>query len=153
MRGRTRTRRGRLLFAGLTDAERRAMSARRLAGQHGLSGVVARFVLDLTRHAAEIPEAQSERVLAQVSDLAISLLATPEGPDYADARQRSALDRIKGYIAAHVRDPALAPDEIAAAGRIRGGERAPGGTRAGPRPARRRWACGRAGSPPDGRAR
>jgi AraC-like DNA-binding protein len=99
----------------LTNAERRAMSARRLAGQEGLAGVVARFVLDLTRHAAEIPDAQSERVLAQVCDLVISLLATPEGADYADARQHSALDRIKGYIATHFRDPALAPDEIAAA--------------------------------------
>lgn len=51
----------------LTDAERRAMSARRLSGRDGLSGVVARFVLDLTRHASEIPAAQSERVLAQSS--------------------------------------------------------------------------------------
>lgn len=99
----------------LTDAERRAMSARRLSGQVGLTGVVARFVLDLTRHASEIPEAQSERVLAQATDLAISLFATPAGAEYADARHRTTLDRIKGYIAAHFRDPALKPDEIAAA--------------------------------------
>ena len=61
----------------LTDAERRAMSAQRLSGRDGMSGVMARFVLDLTRHAAEIPDTQSERVLAHAADLAISLLATP----------------------------------------------------------------------------
>jgi AraC-like DNA-binding protein len=102
----------------LSDAERRAISARRLCGRDGLSGVVARFVLDLTRNASEIPQAQSERVLAQVSDLAISLLATPASTEYADARHRTTLERIKGYIATHFRDPALKPDEIAAAANI-----------------------------------
>ena len=51
----------------LTDSERGAMSAVRLSGRDGLSGVVARFVLDLIRHASDIPEAGSERVLAQAS--------------------------------------------------------------------------------------
>lgn len=99
----------------LTDSERRAMSARPLSGRDGLSGVVARFVRDLTRHACEIPPAQSERLLAQATDLAISLLATPANAEYADARLRTTLERVRGYIAAHFRDPALAPDEIAAA--------------------------------------
>jgi AraC-like DNA-binding protein len=102
----------------LTETERREMSARRLSGRDGLSGVVARFILDLTRHAAEIPDAQSERVLAQVSDLAITLCAPPGGAEQAAARHRSALQRIKGYIAAHFRDPDLDPDEIAAAAGI-----------------------------------
>lgn len=99
----------------LTDSERREMSARRLSGQAGLSGVVARFVVDATRHASEIPETHSERVLAQVSDLAISLLATPANSGYAEARQRVLIERVKGYIETRFRDPALTPDEIAAA--------------------------------------
>jgi AraC-like DNA-binding protein len=102
----------------LTDPDRRALSARRLSGQDGLSGVMARFVVDLTRHAAEIPDTQSERVLAHASDLAISLFARPATADYADARHRTTLDRIKGYLATHFRDPALNPDEIAAAANI-----------------------------------
>jgi AraC-like DNA-binding protein len=99
----------------LTDSERRAMSALRLSGRDGLSGVVARFVRDLIRHASDIPEAGSEHVLAQASDLAISLAATPAHAEYRDARHRTTLERIKGYIAMHLRDPALNPDEIAAA--------------------------------------
>jgi AraC-like DNA-binding protein len=99
----------------LTDGERRAMSARRLSERDGLPGVVSRFVLDLTRHASEIPDAQSERVLAQASDLTISLLATPANTEYADARHRTTLERIKMHIATNLRDPALTPDEIAAA--------------------------------------
>ena len=99
----------------LTDPQRRAISARRLSGRDGLSGVVARFVLDLTRHAAEIPDAQSERVLAQASDLVISLCSTAAGAEGVDAGHRSTLDRIKDHLATHFRDPALNPDEIAAA--------------------------------------
>jgi AraC-like DNA-binding protein len=102
----------------LTDSERRAMSARRLSGRDGLSGVVARFVVDLIRHGSQIPDAQSERILAQVSDLAISLFATSANAEYADARQRTMLDRIKGYLEAHFRDPGLTTDEIAAAANI-----------------------------------
>ena len=102
----------------LADSERRVLSARRLSGQEGLCGVVARFVLDLTRHASEIDDAQSERVLAQASDLAISLFATPANTEYADAWQRSTLDRIKAYIETHYRDPTLKPDEIAVAANI-----------------------------------
>jgi AraC-like DNA-binding protein len=102
----------------LTASERRAMSARRLSGRDGLSGVVARFVLDVTRHASEIGDAESERVLAQASDLAISLLATSANSEYADARHRTTLDRIKRYLETHFRDQALKPDEIAAAANI-----------------------------------
>ena len=102
----------------LTDSERRAMSARRLSGRDGLSGVVARFIVDLVRHGSQIPEAQSERILAQTSDLAISLFATSANAEYVDARHRTLLDRIKGYIEDHLHDPNLTPDQIAAAANI-----------------------------------
>jgi len=102
----------------LTDSERQAMSARPLSGRDGLSGVVARFIVDLVHHGSQIPEAQSERILAQVSDLAISLFATSANSEYADARHRTMLDRIKSYIETHFRDPGLSPDQIAAAANI-----------------------------------
>jgi AraC-like DNA-binding protein len=54
-------------------------------------------------------------VLAQASDLAISLAATPAHAEYREARHRTTLECIKGYIAMQLRDPALNPDEIAAA--------------------------------------
>lgn len=102
----------------LTDPERRSVCARRLSGRHGLSGVVARHLLDLANHASEIPIEQSERVLAQASDLAITLFASAANAEYADARQRTLLDRLKGYIREHFREPGLGPDEIAAAAHI-----------------------------------
>lgn len=102
----------------LTDAERRVMSARRLSGQDGLAGVVARFVLDVTRQAPEIRDSQSELVLAQASDLAISLFATPASSEHQDARHRTCLARIKGYIDTHLHETELNPDQIAAAANI-----------------------------------
>lgn len=91
------------------------MSARSLSGRRGLSGVVCRFVLDLTRHAAEIPEQSSEQLLAQATDLTISLVAPATSPEARDARSRTQLQRIKGYIEANLRDPGLTPDRIASA--------------------------------------
>jgi AraC-like DNA-binding protein len=94
------------------------MSTRQLSRRDGLSGVVARFVVDLTSHGSEIPDAQSERILAQAGDLAISLLATSANAEYANARQRPMLDRIKGHIEEHFRDPDLTPEQIATAANI-----------------------------------
>ncbi|MEV0251836.1 helix-turn-helix domain-containing protein [Nocardia sp. NPDC050712] len=96
----------------LSDRERRVVSARALSGQQGLSGVVARFVLDLIRHGAEVRESQSEEILARTTDLAVCLLGEP---GHADAAQRSLMTRIKDYIEQHLRDPALTPAEVAAA--------------------------------------
>ena len=80
--------------------------------------MVARLILDLTRHGSEIPDAQSERILAQASDLTISLFATSANAEYGDARQRTMLDSIKAYVETHFRDPGLTPDEIAVAANI-----------------------------------
>lgn len=99
----------------LTGPQRQAMSARPFSGRDGLSGVVTRLVLDLTRHASQIPIAESERILAQTSDLAISLLATASGAGCADARHRTLLHQVKDHIATHLHDPGLTPDDIAAA--------------------------------------
>ncbi|WP_375483901.1 helix-turn-helix domain-containing protein [uncultured Jatrophihabitans sp.] len=102
----------------LTEVERRRMSAQRLSGGSGLTGVVSRFVLDITQHASQIAEANAEHILAHATDLVVSLLATPTNPQRGDARHRILRDRIKSYIDTHLRDPALTPDQIAAAANI-----------------------------------
>lgn len=99
----------------LTDAQRRDVSGQRLSGSSGLSGVVSRFVLDLARHASEIPVAHSEQVLAQCTDLLVSLLTDPGSPGHADAVAGSLLHRAKDYMRQHLRNPLLSPAEIAAA--------------------------------------
>jgi AraC-like DNA-binding protein len=93
------------------------MSARRLDGNAGLTGVVSRFLLDLARHGETLPAGQSEQVLAQASDLVITLLSAglQETDQVRGARQRSLMLRIKDYVNQRLWDPTLGPVEIAAA--------------------------------------
>ncbi|MGV9674868.1 helix-turn-helix domain-containing protein [Nocardia sp. NPDC003482] len=102
----------------LGEGERRGVSGRVLSGRHGLSAVVGRFVLDLVRHGADVPESRSEEILARTTDLAVCLLAEPGEVRHADAAQRSLTTRVKAYIEQHLSDPALSPNDIAAAAHI-----------------------------------
>jgi AraC-like DNA-binding protein len=102
---------------GLSEAESRRLTARRLDGQGGITGVVSRFLRDLGTNADQLSGAQSERVLADVTDLVVTLLG-----DWADdsegvrsSLQRSLLVRVKDYIDGRLADPTLGPAEIAAA--------------------------------------
>jgi AraC-like DNA-binding protein len=101
----------------LAESERRLVTARALSSQASLAGVVSRFLLDLARHTDLLPAAQSERVIAQASDLVVTLLSSAFGAD-DDVRgsvQRSLVLRIKDYIEQRLTDPALGPGEIASA--------------------------------------
>ena len=104
----------------LSESERRLMTARRMDGSTGLTGVVSRFLLDLARTSEHVPAAQSEPALLQASDLVASLLS-----DYAAAseavrgcHQRTLMLRVKDYIGQQLCDPGLGPPEIAAAANI-----------------------------------
>ena len=101
----------------LSESERRLISARRLDGSAGLTGVVSRFLLDLARHSEDIPAEQSERVLADASDLVLTMLADSlnDSTTVRGAVQRSLMMRVKDYIDQRLTDPALGPAEIAAA--------------------------------------
>jgi AraC-like DNA-binding protein len=102
---------------GLSEAESRLLTARRLDGQTGITGVVSRFLQDLGRHADRLSGSQAERVLADLTDLVVALLG--DWVDDSDAvrssLQRSLLLRIKDYIDRRLQDPTLGPAEIAAA--------------------------------------
>jgi AraC-like DNA-binding protein len=93
------------------------LSARRLDGTAGLTGVVSRFLLDLARHSENLPAGESERVLAHASDLVVTLLGDrlDDSTRVRGAVQRSLMLRIKDHIHQRLRDPALGPAEIAAA--------------------------------------
>ena len=101
----------------LSDTERRLLTARRLDGTAGLTGIVSRFLLDLARHGEDLPAGQSERVLAHASDLVVTLLSDrlDDSTRVRGAVQRSLMLRIKDYISQRFSDPALRPAEIAAA--------------------------------------
>jgi AraC-like DNA-binding protein len=105
---------------GLSEAESRLLTARRLDGRAGITGAVSRFLRDLARNADSLSGAQSERVLADVTDLVLTLLS--DWADDSDAVrssvQRSLMFRIKDYIDRRLADPTLGPVEIAAAANI-----------------------------------
>jgi len=104
----------------LSDSERRLMTARRMDGSTGLTGVASRFLLDLARTSEHVPAAQSERALLQASDLVASLLSDYAAPGEAarGCHQRTLMLRIKDYIGQRLCDPGLGPPEIAAAANI-----------------------------------
>jgi AraC-like DNA-binding protein len=101
---------------GLTAAESAAVTAVRLPGRHGLTGIVG----DLLRGLLSAPPALSPtgavRVADQVGELVATLAiehAEPSAP--ADAPQRALLQEVCAHIDARLDDPDLAPDAIAAA--------------------------------------
>lgn len=104
----------------LTDAERQLLTARRLDGSDGLTGVMSRFLVDLARHNEQLSGAQAERVLVHATDLVLALLGGRA--DDCDAMrssgQRSLMLRIKDYIERHLMDAELGPTTIAAASNI-----------------------------------
>jgi len=97
----------------LSTRERTTMSARRLSGSDGLSGVVARFVRDATRHASDTSARDADNLLGQAADLAVTLLASESNSELPDARHRNTMTLVKDFIATHLRDPALTPEAIA----------------------------------------
>jgi AraC-like DNA-binding protein len=101
----------------LSESERRLLTARRFDGSAGITGVVSRFLLDLGRNSQHLRTAQAEQLLAQASDLVVTLLSgsVDGGEAVRGSAQRSLISRIKDYIDQRVSDPALGPREIASA--------------------------------------
>jgi len=102
---------------GLTEAEPRRMTARRLDGGSGVTGVVSRFLQDLGRNADALSVARSERLLSSVTDVVLTLLTDWAGESDAvrSGVQRTLMIRAKDYIDRRLTDPALDPAEIASA--------------------------------------
>lgn len=101
----------------LTERERRLLTARRLDGSTGLTGIVSRFLLDVARHGDSLHGEQAERVLANISDLVVILLSggLSDRAAVRDSAQRTFVLRVKDHIDQRLSDPALGPAEIAAA--------------------------------------
>jgi AraC-like DNA-binding protein len=101
----------------LSEAESRRLTARRLDGRAGITGVVARFLRDLATNADHLAGAQSERVLADLTDLVVMLLGAwvDDREVVRSSRHRALMVQIKDHIDRRLADPTLGPAEIAAA--------------------------------------
>jgi AraC family transcriptional regulator, positive regulator of tynA and feaB len=105
----------------LTPAQSRLLTARRLPGSGGMSGVVSRFLRDLADH-LDVPgqTPRTQRVLADVTDLVLGLVgewlteATP-GARSAGHPRGALLVSVYDYIERHLREPDLTPARVAAA--------------------------------------
>jgi AraC-like DNA-binding protein len=104
----------------LTEAESRLITARRFAGDYGLSGLVSRFLRDVARTEDLIGMREPERVVGNVVDLVLSLVTDELGRSdtIRSSVQRSLMTRIKVYIQQNLADPELTPAAIAAAHHI-----------------------------------
>jgi AraC-like DNA-binding protein len=104
----------------LTESERHLLTARRLEGGVGMTGVVSRFLRDIGAHSELLSDAQSEQVITHATDLIMALLSDyTEGSDgVRSSVQRSLIFRIKEYIDRRLTDPGLGPVEIAAASNV-----------------------------------
>jgi AraC-like DNA-binding protein len=89
------------------------LTARQMPGRGGCSGAVSRALRDLAGRAAQLAEALDEDltgIAAQMADLAVGVL-----PGRTEAHDPGLLAEVEVYMRAHLTDPALDPDRIAAA--------------------------------------
>ncbi len=101
----------------LAESEASHLTARHLCGNDGFSGVVSRMLRDLAGNAAAIGQGRHHDVTElgrRVAGLAVTAAQTalPAPPPPGDAGLRT---RIESYMRAHLADPGLCPDRIAAA--------------------------------------
>lgn len=105
-------------LVALTAAESRLVTARRLSGQVGIGGVVSRFLRDLADNAGDIAVAQSRRVVADITDLVLTLVVDSLECGGRSGPRRALLIQVKDYIGRHLTDPGLNPTSVAAAHHI-----------------------------------
>ncbi|MFL4908503.1 helix-turn-helix domain-containing protein [Streptomyces sp. MMS24-I2-30] len=89
-----------------------------ISGRHGMGGVFARWLADLTAHAAEHTPAAGPALASVTMDLFASVLARRlEADAELDPRSgQGALQvRVRDFIQRHLADPRLSPETVAAA--------------------------------------
>lgn len=89
-----------------------------ISGRYGMGRVLARWLTDLTAHAAEHTPADSPTLASVTVDLLASLLARHLEAEAAmdpQARRRALQLHIRDFIQQHLADPRLSPETVAAA--------------------------------------
>jgi AraC-like DNA-binding protein len=102
----------------LADRDARAMTAVRVAGDRGSGAMVSAFARQLPRYMDDCHGVEAVRLgtsLVDLASMALSSSMQKPGALDPDARRRALLQHIYAFIDAHLGDPDLDPDSIAAA--------------------------------------
>jgi AraC-like DNA-binding protein len=97
------------------------LTARRLPGSQGVGALTSALLVSLADHLEQIPQSSAEQLAGSILDLTATLLSAESGAHSAavmDHYRHSLILRIKDFIEAHLGDPDLTPELIAAAHNI-----------------------------------
>lgn len=101
----------------LAEHERRRLAAQSVNCRTGLAGVASRALQDLALHSEELGGEPPGSVLSMANDLVVTLFREhlSKSSELGGAMHATVPLRVKHYIDQRLADPALGPDEVAAA--------------------------------------
>jgi AraC-like DNA-binding protein len=104
-----------LTWSGVELAGSTELTARRLDGRHGLTGVLGRMISDLVGSDVEGDD-PGDRLAGELLGL-VTVAATPgrEAPAEPSTGDRALLGAVRTHVEEHLADPGLGPGSIAAA--------------------------------------
>lgn len=98
----------------LTEQQTAALTARRLSGHDGITGLVSRMLRDLAASRPEPTDGGAAKLADQLADLVLTA-AGEACPTGLSVTESDLLARIEQFLLANLGDPFLSPDSIAAA--------------------------------------
>jgi AraC-like DNA-binding protein len=105
---------------GLSDSDLRRVTGLTIGADHELAAIVAPFLFTVAAQAGSCPPEVGQTLARNVGDLLTTVFVEMLGRDSAatDAGQQALLFRIRSFIDAHLADPDLSAELIAAAHNI-----------------------------------
>jgi AraC family transcriptional regulator, positive regulator of tynA and feaB len=102
------------LAVPMTEQQSMALTAHRLSGHHGLTGVVSRMLRDVATSRPQPTDGGAAKLADQLADLVLTAAGEACSTDLS-VTESDLLARIEQYLLANLGDPFLTPDGIAAA--------------------------------------
>jgi transcriptional regulator GlxA family with amidase domain len=98
----------------LTEQQSAALTAYRLSGHDGITGVVSRMLRDIATSRPQPTEGGAAKLADQLADLVLTAAGESRPTGITNA-ESDLLARIEQYLLANLGDPFLTPDSVAAA--------------------------------------
>ncbi|MGY1636386.1 helix-turn-helix domain-containing protein [Geodermatophilus sp. SYSU D00742] len=91
------------------------LTARRMDGRHGLTGVLGRMLADLVRSDDAVDADPGDRLAGELLELVTTAAGGDRSPGGAARADRDLLAAVRAHVEEHLADPGLDPRSIAAA--------------------------------------